>query len=395
MFHFLLLKKVYALSLKNQIHLLEFETRLRTITLQKKIVAILSVAHDLGDKRVHRLTEALIESGTSVHVYGIGDIANAPKDALCFTTHKRNYLRRAIRALYLPFLVKADAFLIVDPDLALSALLARRLRRVSLLVCDIHENYLDALKDRDWANGIAGFFGRLAARSSSWVASKSDFTLVADMHIQPMSAPRRIVVQNMPKFEGQPNSPQSLSHPPKAVYIGDVRKSRGIFEMVNAIKSSDPWELDVDGPIHPSIQAEIKVLSSSCTRIRFHGRLSPSATQIIAHGANVGICFLHETPAFSEAMPTKIYEYAASGKAIITSHLSRPAAFVSENKIGTVASGEDSISSTLMHWYANPDILATYQENARTWATRNASEPDPFIDATNQITKLLNQRTHA
>jgi glycosyltransferase involved in cell wall biosynthesis len=363
--------------------------------LQNNTVAILSVAHDLGDKRIHRLAEALIDNDVSVHIYGTGDIANGPKNAICFTAHERTYFRRALRAFYLPFFVKADAFLIVDPDLALSALLARRLRRVSLLICDIHENYLDALIDRDWATGIAGFFGRLIARSSTWVASKSDFTLVADTYLQPLKAPRRIVVQNMPKFEETPNSPQLLSHPPKVVYIGDVRKSRGVFEMITAIKSAGPWELDIIGPAPPSIQGEIELLSASCTRIRFHGRLSPDATQTIVLEANVGICFLHQTPAFIEAMPTKIYEYAASGKAIITSPLPRPAAFVSKNKIGAVASDGDSISSTLMHWYANPDILAVYQANAQTWATHNASEPDPFIDATKQITKLLSQRSHS
>lgn len=363
--------------------------------MQNKTVAILSVAHDLGDKRVHRLAEALIENGTSVCVYGTGDIANGPKGVLCYTTRKRTYLRRALRAAYLPFIVKADAFLIIDPDLALSALLARRLRRVSLLICDIHENYLDALTDRDWATGIAGFLGRFIARSFSWVASKSDFTLVADAHIYPLNAPRRILVQNFPKFENPPVFSQSISEPPKVVYIGDVRKSRGIFEMVNAVKSSFPWELDIIGPMHPSIQAEVEALSASCTRIHFHGRLSPDATHVIAHKANVGICFLHETPAFVEAMPTKIYEYAASGKAIITSPLPRPAAFVSENRIGAVASDDGSISGTLMHWYANPDVLAAYQENARTWAMHNVSKPDPFVDAATQIIKLLNQRTRS
>jgi len=46
---------------------------LRIAVLLRKDVAILSVAHDVADQRVHRMEGDLIESGASVSLCGVGD----------------------------------------------------------------------------------------------------------------------------------------------------------------------------------------------------------------------------------------------------------------------------------------------------------------------------------
>jgi hypothetical protein len=76
----------------------------RIAVLRRKDVAILSVAHDVADQTVHSMAGALIESGASVSLYGVGDVWWVPRwsrratsamtmmDSVCFGSDEMNYV---------------------------------------------------------------------------------------------------------------------------------------------------------------------------------------------------------------------------------------------------------------------------------------------------------------
>ena len=354
-------------------------------------IAILSVAHDVGDGRVHRLVGALQEQGCQIQLYGVGDAKNAPPGTSCHTTERLSLLRRLFRSISLPFSVRAQATIVIDPDLFFPAFIARRLKRIPVLVSDVHEDYLKVAEDRKWPNKLIKFISKLLLRPAIWASRKSDLTLMADNHVPPLRAKNRLVVPNLPVHSDLENNFLHLESPPRAVYIGDVRKSRGVFEMIEAIQITNSWEIDIIGPIDPTIKEDIESKIKECERIRIHGRLSPPIARETAKGASVGISFLHDTPAFRESMPTKVYEYADAGMAIITSPLPRPSDFVTELDIGVIAHTVSEIATTLTNWQADPEKLFTHQTNAQSWSTYQLQHQDVFKKAAEAITNQMNK----
>jgi glycosyltransferase involved in cell wall biosynthesis len=158
---------------------------------------------------------------------------------------------------------------------------------------------------------------------------------------------------------------------PRAIYIGDVRRSRGLPVMLAAVEAAPGWELDVVGPVAAADQAWLDhwvATSPAASRVRFHGRKPPLQAWALARGAWVGLSLLDDTPAFRDAVPTKLYEYLAAGLAVATTPLPRAAAIVTESAAGVVVPDADVLSATLRGWAEQPASLLPLRSSAGTWA---------------------------
>jgi glycosyltransferase involved in cell wall biosynthesis len=141
--------------------------------------------------------------------------------------------------------------------------------------------------------------------------------------------------------------------------------------MLAALEGAPGWELDVVGPVAPADQAELDAwLASSpaAERLRFHGRKPPEQAWALARGAWVGLSLLDDTPAFRDAVPTKLYEYLAAGLAVATTPLPRAAEIVTGSGAGVVVPDADALSATLRGWADRPASLMPLRTAAATWA---------------------------
>jgi glycosyltransferase involved in cell wall biosynthesis len=262
--------------------------------------------------------------------------------------------------------------LTLDPDVVPAALLAARLRGRPVVV-DVHEDYLALLDDRRWARGPAGALVRAAVRGVLASARRADLLVVADDHVPPATATRgsrRLVVRNAPSGSYLPE-PGPPDPEPRALYIGDVRRTRGLQTMLAALEGAPGWTLDVVGPVAGDDAAWLERWRSSspaATRARFHGRLPPAAAWRLASGAWVGLSMLEDTPAFRDAVPSKIYEYLAAGLAVATTPLPRAAEIVEFSGGGVVVPDATTLSATLRSWAARPGELHPMRAAAAGWA---------------------------
>jgi glycosyltransferase involved in cell wall biosynthesis len=350
-------------------------------------VALVSVAHDLGDARLHRLTEALADADLSVVIYGLGDTARAPTHATVVGLGSSSWPKRAARALLLPFRASGRVTVVVDPDLFPAAVLAGWLRRRPS-VCDVHEDYALVANDRPWARRRpVRQAASLAARVATAIAARASATFVADAHVPPLTARQRVVVRNLPRRpELRPPTGEL-----RAAYVGDVRASRGALTMIDAVMSTPPWELDVVGPLASEDRREILARAESCDRIRLHGRQDPKTSWEIVAGATVGMAVLDSTPAFAEAMPTKIFEYAGHGMAVVTSANPRPAEVVHAFGMGAVVNDAEELAATLSAWRDAPDALESCQARAAEWASTMLETPWSFELAAAAIQQFVDQ----
>lgn len=361
-------------------------------------VSVVTTAHDVADARLHRLATVLTGHGLRVEVLGLGRAERGPDLIDVRTFPRQGLLGRAAMAIWAPWLTKGRVVIVLDPELVLPALVRRQIVRRSWstsaghwLVADVHEDYVLALRDRSWARGIAGTVAAGVARLSRLLAQRADLTVVADDHVPPLRARSRLVVPNLPLAELLP-APSTRDRQPRALYVGDVRRSRGLQTMVRALERSPDWLLDVVGPIAPDDRAWLRawrLQSPARDRVRFHGRRPPREAWSLARGAWVGLSLLAPTPAFTAAMPTKVLEYLTCGLAVLSSPLPRPARLLEESGAGRVAETPEQVSDVLESWSADPMLLDAQRNAAREWVAATPARHQEYEAFVRSVSLLV------
>lgn len=299
---------------------------------------------------------------------------------------------------------KGRVLVALDPDSLLavwavtrpSRLPARPPKARRLVVADVHENYADLLRDRPWADGPLGTAARGVAWAAARLAARADLTLVADEHVEPRSAKARMVLRNEPDL-GLLGAPAEPDDEPRAVYVGDVRASRGVFDMVQAVAGAPEWTLDIVGLVAAQDQDRLERRLAEpdvAGRVRLHGRLSPGRSWQIARGAWVGLALLHDTPAFRDAIPSKLYEYLALGIVPVVTDLPRQRELVTEAGSGFVVGADPGAEAAeiLTTLVSDPQTLDSHRANALTWRSRIAHEGTAYDRAAERIEALLQSR---
>lgn len=343
--------------------------------MSRSTITLLSSAHAGEDARLRRWRTSFVGRGWTV-AYAVG-------------ANRGRGISRMRSALTLPLHHRGTTVLCADPELAITAWLTRPLRR-GPWIADVHEDYVAVAADRRWARGPLRWIARILARLAAWCAARADVTVVADDHVPPHVARHRVVAPNLPARDEIPIAGEP-DETPRAVYVGSVTRSRGLVEMVEAVVSSTPWTLDIVGPVSGADREWITGHGDG--RVRLHGQLAPGESWAVAAGARVGLSLLHDTPAYREAVPTKLYEYLGAGLAVITTPLPRSAAIVTEAGAGAVVRSAAECADTLRRWWGDPDELAACRRAARAWAETHLPERSPFADAVATIERFLEQRS--
>lgn len=344
-------------------------------------VSIVTSGHDVADARLHRVVAACRRAGLSVEVLGLGDYAAAPDGVAVHTTARGSVVRRARIAVTFACAARGEVLLALDPDSTLTCLAVGRLRHRTV-VADVHEDYLSLLRDRRWASGPVGWLAAGVARMATWAAARADLTVVADEHVPPVRAAQRMVVRNLPDLTMLPD-PSLRGERPRALYVGDVRASRGLWRMLDVLEQAQDWDLDVVGPVAAADLDQVRARltrSGLAGRVRFHGRMPPAQAWTFARGAWCGLAMLEDTPAFRDAVPSKLFEYLACGLGVLVTDLPRQRDLVERiGAGGVVGTGPEGVSQSveqLRRWAASPAELDQCRANAARWAAEGAGNSD-------------------
>ncbi len=346
----------------------------------------------MADARIHRLAAALTHDGLVLELLGLGDAALAPPGVATRVHRRPGPIGRALLALRFAAMGRGRVLLALDPDSLLASLVLARLRR-RRVVADVHEDYTALLNDRPWAHGPKGRAAGVLARAATAAARRADLVVVADEHVPPLRAPHRLVLRNLP-YLGMLPSPSEPEHPPRALYVGDIRASRGLWSMIEAIERAPGWVLDLVGPVSPADQAQLHrylATGPARDRIRAHGRRPPREAWALARGASCGLVLLDDTPAFRAALPSKLYEYVASGLPVVVTDLPRQREFVEHWQVGAVVSPGPGrareLADVLVAWggrdaaarAAAAERALAFGAEAQSWAAEYEAAADAVV----------------
>ena len=369
---------------------------------QKIDISIISSGASLADARLHRLTRALLRAGLSVEIFAPGNPKDAPSQTSkllirkpFFTSHWKisSLGPRYFRSRYFVFRSKGRVIYAISPEaIAPSFGFAKLVRRK--LAVDFFEDYLRLLNDRAWTKryfGIIGWIAKSDTKSALWFAKYADLTTAADVQVPPFDAKNRLVVRNLPDASLLTDSGERSSTP-RAIYIGDLRKSRGLHDMLQVAEIASNWEFDFVGGVASSDQEFVdqwlRAHDPNQSRVHFRGRLAPQESWKFAAGAWVGLSLLESTPAFVEAVPSKLYEYMAVGLATISTPLPRCVALIEASGSGAIESTPQGVAARLKSWQENPAELDLLRSQGRNWASENLDSEREYAIFAAEMVKL-------
>ena len=357
-------------------------------------VSFVTSGHDVADARLHRMVGALVARGLSVEVLGLGEVPDGPPCDRVRTWPRKGLAGRAGLAARMAGLACGRVIVTLDPDSAVASG-AAVMTTGRVLVVDVHEDYAALLRDRPWAKrlrGAPGLVGSGLVTAFMQIARRAELTVVADDHVPPMKARRRLVVRNEPVPSMLPE-PMPREEAPRALYVGDLRSTRGLFAMVEAVRLAPAWALDLVGPVAPADAERLDAVLAEAGlagRVHLHGRRPPAESWQFARGAWCGLALLSDTPAFREALPSKLAEYEACGLPVISTDLPRQRQALEASGTGVlVPTGSDeevgaAVAEVLRGWTTHPDSLDALREKTRTAgaaARERRSTYDDFADA--------------
>jgi hypothetical protein len=123
-----------------------------------------------------------------------------------------------------------------------------------------------------------------------------------------------------------------------------------------------------------------------------HGRMPPRAAWEVGRLAAVGMMLMEETPAFRDAVPTKLYEYLACGLAVLSTPLPRVAAMLEGSPAAAVVADAPAAAAVLRGWSAAPQELVAARTAALAWADRELRGPSPYAELAGRVAALAGRQ---
>lgn len=364
-------------------------------------VTVLACGHDVADARVHRLCAALVRAGLRVEVLGLGSAPDGPPECVVRAMPRPGLLGRLLLGWTYAVRARGRVLLAVDPDGLVAARVVGRARGRTV-VADVHEDYARLIRDRSWAHGLVGWAARQGVRIATGLAAGAALTVVADDHVPPLRARTRLVVPNHPDPRMLPSPAEvSRTQVPTAVYVGDVRTSRGLRSMLEAVAMTPPWRLMLVGPVAQDDAAWVaeRVAQPDLKgRVDLLGRRAPQEAWALAAGAWCGLALLQDTPAFREAVPSKLYEYRAVGLPVVVSDLPRQREMARDGAGAVVSTDPEraarECSEVLRRW-ADPGL----RDAAAAAARRSAGLPEAgrsgYDELAGRVASLVRARSRS
>jgi glycosyltransferase involved in cell wall biosynthesis len=105
----------------------------------------------------------------------------------------------------------------------------------------------------------------------------------------------------------------------------------------------------------------------------------------------VGLSLLDDTPAFRDAVPSKLYEYAAVGLPSLATPLPRVAELLHESGAGVVVADAAATAATMRDLAAEPERLGALRQRALDWAASLTAGGSPYDDWAAEVARLVGE----
>jgi glycosyltransferase involved in cell wall biosynthesis len=222
---------------------------------------------------------------------------------------------------------------------------------------DVREDSPAVIRDRDW-------IPRWARPAVAWAIDITeklsghilDGIVAATPHIgQRFPRSKTVVVQNFPLLDETCTAPYPyLKRPQLVLYIGNIRPSRGVLELIEAmglLPETSPAQLVLGGEFE-NVELEQEARQKpGWKRTDYVGWQNRNGMLDLYSRARVGVVPSLPTPNHMEAQPIKLFECMLAGLPVVASNLPRQGEIVQEARCGIlVEPGQPQALADAIQW---------------------------------------------
>lgn len=229
-------------------------------------------------------------------------------------------LKQSWRLLKMTASLRPDVVLVTIPTIFLLLFALRRCARVH--VADVRDLVWEYLPQRPWWNGIVRgvlkMGALLALRRAVVIAVSNPYQL--DYIRRHVNSKRSLLVSNGIGRK-QFDQINKLAHQPgpngvlRITYIGNVGIAQNLTTLVDAVAGVSQLQVNVIGSGTDFERVRMAVNHHFADNVRLHG---PMPWEEAIHWySKSDVLYAQLSPAFSTAMPSKLYEYLATGLPVI------------------------------------------------------------------------------
>lgn len=332
----------------------------------------LSSAHPWTDNRVHlREAASLVQAGYDVGLYAVDNELRVKDTGVTVTRvasspRLRRITVESIRAVRFALGSEASIVHIHDPELVWAIpLLQFRGKRV---VYDAHEDLPSQVMHKTYLpqalRAPVALFADLLLR----IANRSDHVIAAtEVVAERFDESRTSVVRNYPQIDSSVQWSDPLQRDLSVVYVGGLSEARGSKAMLDALDAEQMpagWRLQLAGWGSAGFIQSLSELPG-WNRVDFHGVVAPSVARELIDASRVGLVVLGDTPNHRDALPTKMFEYMASGVPVIASDFPLWRQILEEHDCGILVDPEspEAIAAAVASYADDPDLLKRHSVN--------------------------------
>lgn len=231
------------------------------------------------------------------------------------------------------------------------------------VIYDVHEDYPLAFKDRRYFpepfSTIFSIFFNLLEKTISRLLD-GVVTVTEDIYLK-FNCKNKEVIKNYPIYDSFLSEKDvAVDGTLNLVYIGSVSQSRGITNLILAVKSLHELDisLDIVGPAeNQKYFEEIKKYEDE--RIRIWGRVPKKDIQGILKGSHVGFVTLLPLSRYKTSLPLKLFEYMAAKVAVVASNFELWRKIIEEADCGVLVDPTDiqDVKNAILFFYNNRDQI--------------------------------------
>lgn len=276
----------------------------------------------------------------------------------------RRVLRKAIA-------LDADIYQLHDPELIPAGLRLKRLGKT--VVFDSHEDVPRQILGKPYL----GPLGRQACSRSfallqGYACRRFDGLIAATPSIRDELLalnPNTVDINNFPVVgELDTVDGQDAAKQLEVCYVGGIAAIRGIRELVAAAELlHSPARINLAGRFsEPAVAAEVKA-RRGWARVNEHGFLDRAGVRDVMQRSVAGVVTFHPLPNHLDALPTKMFEYMASGIPVIASDFPLWRDIIEGNDCGVCVDPLDSaaIAAAIDQLVLNPAKARRQGQNGR------------------------------
>jgi len=292
-------------------------------------VCHLTSVHGRHDTRIFiKECQSLASAGYSVSLIaadGRGDEARDGVSIIGIERSGRGRLGRmtgTVRRVYKKALaLNADLYHLHDPELIPAGL--RLKRRGKKVIYDVHEDLPRQILSKPYLYpflrpaiaGIIERFEHFAARRFDGVVTVTDHINGRFLKINRNT----VCIKNYPLADELANDVSWADKESQVCYVGGLGRSRGVFELVQAMNDTDV-RLVLAGGFESEkdrLQAESM---AGWDRVDFRGYVGRGEVAGILGESKAGLVTLHPSERYLTALPIKMFEYMSAGIPVISSN---------------------------------------------------------------------------